>query len=81
MTVSLFISTPVQHVLLSMLAGVLGTVGQVQERLVRAPKVQSPTEKMNGPFKIPPYNTHDARWNSALEAPTRFIGFRHAVRG
>jgi hypothetical protein len=42
MAVSLFISTHVQHVPISMLAGVLGTVGQVQERLVRAPKVQKP---------------------------------------
>jgi hypothetical protein len=72
MAVSLFISTPIQHVPVK----VLGTVGQVQERLVRAPKVQSPTEKMNSPFKNPSYNTHDARWNSALKAPTKFIGFR-----
>jgi hypothetical protein len=32
MAVSLFIATPVQHVPISMLAGALGTVGQVQER-------------------------------------------------
>jgi len=42
MEVSLFISTPVQHVPVSMPAGVLGTVGQVQERVVRAPRVQKP---------------------------------------
>jgi len=66
MAVSLFISTPVQHDPVSMLTGVLGTVGQVQERLVRAPRVQSPTEKMNAPFKNPSYNTHDARWNSTV---------------
>ena len=42
MAVSLFISTPVQHVPVSMPAGVLGTVGKVQERLVRAPRVQKP---------------------------------------
>jgi hypothetical protein len=36
------IHIPIQHVPVSMLAGVLGTVGQVQERLVRAPKVQKP---------------------------------------
>lgn len=42
MAVSLFISTPVQHVPVSMLAGVPGTVGQVQERLIRAPRVQKP---------------------------------------
>lgn len=53
-----------------------GTVGQVQERLVRVPRVQSPTEKTNAQFKTPSYDTHDARWNSALEAPTRFSGFR-----
>jgi hypothetical protein len=40
MAASLFISTLVQHVPVSMLAGVPGTVGQVQERLVRALKVQ-----------------------------------------
>jgi hypothetical protein len=38
----LFISTPVQHAPVSMPAGVPGTVGQVQERLVRAPRVQKP---------------------------------------
>jgi hypothetical protein len=48
MAVSLFISTPVQE-----LAGVLGTVGQVQERLVRELRVQKPTEKINPQFKLP----------------------------
>jgi hypothetical protein len=42
MAVSLFISTPVQHVPVRMLTGVPGTVGQVQERLVRAHRVQKP---------------------------------------
>jgi hypothetical protein len=55
MVVSSFISTPVQE-----LAGVLGTVGQVQERLVRELGVQKPTEKINAQFKTPSYNTHEA---------------------
>ena len=40
----LFVSTPVQHAPVNMPAGVPGTVGQVQERLVRAPRarVQKP---------------------------------------
>ena len=42
MAVSVSISTPVQHGPVSMLAGVLGTIGKVQGRLVRAPRVQKP---------------------------------------
>jgi hypothetical protein len=69
--VSLFIYTPVQQV--------LGTVGQVRERLVRAPTVQKPHGKNERAVQTPSLLTHDARWNSALEAQTRFIGFRGAI--
>jgi hypothetical protein len=61
MAVSLFISTPVQHDPVSMLDGVLGTVGQVQERPVRAPRVQKPHGENERAVQNPSYNTHDAR--------------------
>jgi len=54
MAVPLFISTSVQQAPVGMLAGVLGTVGRIQERLVRAPRGHtSPTEIIDAPFKIP----------------------------
>lgn len=57
-------------------AGVSGTVEQVQERVVRAQRIQSPHGENERAVQNPSYNTHNARWNSALEAPTKFTGFR-----